>query len=310
MLRIRLGYREEQQQQAKEDRRIVGENDDTGQQGQMPEHQRTRHTWRRIVHGRERQRAEFASEQQGQHAGVEDHRNGRAPAEVAHHEADVPAPGVRDHQHRRGRVGRHHAADGNVHEQHAERSVFQAIADRLRVVAVAQDQRRQGHRRRFGDEGTEQRHQAQRDEEIGRALRHRQQARQQRHQAARHLQHGAARGHHHDREHEQRLGEVQPIDVVQGRRLALHRDKGTEQHHCPEAEYHLDFTEQVEDAGVRGFHMRQVIEEFGGERVQHGECEQPGTDPFHRHRRLPPSCEGRILASMPQLPAGSRRRSR
>ncbi len=60
-------------------------------------------------------------------------------------------------------------------------------------------------------------------------------AREQHHQVAREYQDRPAAGDYHDREHEHRLGEVEPLQVVDGRALAARTEEQQNEQHRPEA---------------------------------------------------------------------------
>ena len=122
-------------------------------------------------------------------------------------------------------------------------------------------QRGQRHRRRLGDQRAEQRHEREAEPGLGHVRAHRQPARRGSRPAARiAVEHRPRRGDHHDHEHEQRLGVLAGLGVLDRHAPAGDRGHRRHQHHGPEAEHHLDLAEQVEQAGVARMAVRQALE--------------------------------------------------
>ena len=156
---VGLRIADEEQQEAHEHRRMVGKSDDTDEEGE--------------VHGGDDERdfapfvglgldlpfpGDFPAEEPGQNARIEQDGHGEFPAKIHHHEGRIPLPLGSDHEYRRSSKVRHRSPDGDVDKQHADRRVFQAVAELMVEIGIAQQNRRQRHRRRFGDERAEQRH--------------------------------------------------------------------------------------------------------------------------------------------------------
>jgi hypothetical protein len=256
----------EQQEYRDEGRRVMGKEDDGQQEQQMAKHHRQRHTAVGRF-GRVLQAAQFTREQEGHADRIDQHRHGGLPADMGQHVAEVKAPGLGDHQHRRRGIGRERATDRDVDEQRAERGVLQRRGS-ARKDGVLHQQRGQGHRGRLGDEGAQQRHDRQRGEEEGHGTRQRNHPHDGLHGNRGRLQHGATAGDDHDREHEQRFGEVAAVEVGQRLAFAHHEGHHDHQDHGPEAKDDLDLGQQMPDAGMGRAGMRQVLEVLGREGVQ------------------------------------------
>jgi hypothetical protein len=96
------------------------------------------------------------------------------------------------------------------------------------------------------------------------------------------FEHRARGGHHHDHEHEQRLGVLARLHVLdRGGRAADQRHRDHQQH-GPETEHHLHFAQQVEQAGVPRMAPGQALEQLGGEGVRQRGGEQAGGDHLDR----------------------------
>ena len=130
------------------------------------------------------------------------------------HERHVPIPFARHHQHRRRGEMRQRAADGYVDKQQPQRGVGQLAADAPVEIPALEHERQQRHRRRFGDERTQQRPKEQRRDVKRHAFARRNQPRRQRDKPFRQLDHRARGGDHHDDENKLRFGEVEALDVV------------------------------------------------------------------------------------------------
>ncbi len=173
----------------------------------------------------------------------------RPPAEVPEHEGRAPAPRPRDHQDgRRGEMGQR-AANRHVHEEQPERGVLQSRA-RLQVVELAREEEgADRHRRRFGDERTDQ---GPDDQDRGPPR-----ARRSPSGVGHHSQGGFSeaddrprRRQRHDDDHEQGLGvNHEVIEVVLRRLPAGVADHRHQQHQGPEAEDDLDLAEKVQQLG-------------------------------------------------------------
>ena len=94
------------------------------------------------------------------------------------------------------------------------------------------------------------------------------------------MQNGLAGGHHHDGEDEHRLGEITLVQVVNRRVLSENDAHDDDQYHRPDAEHHLHFAEQMENAGMLGVPMRQPGEIARRKRMQDGANEQGGRHPL------------------------------
>lgn len=99
------------------------------------------------------------------------------------------------------------------------------------------------------------------------------------HQQAAGLQNRARARHHHDGEHEQRLGEVARLKVLQRVGLAGQGEHGHSQHHGPKPKHHLDFAQQVPHPGVARMLVGELLEVFGAEGVQYCQRKNAGCDP-------------------------------
>ncbi len=242
--------------------------------------------------------AKLLAEQHRDHRGVDEDRDRRAPPEGGDHERKVEAPLGGDHQHGRRRVGREHAADRHVDEQHTDGRVLQSLRNPLLEDRLAQQQRPQRHRRRLGDERAQQRDQRQRHEVGGHRAAKRDHRRHHAHPGAGHVQDRPARRDHHDREHEQRLGVVAAVEVLDARPDAVvHRDDDAKDQR-PEAEHAFHLGEQVPGARVRRVEVGESSEELGREGVDDRDGEEHRGDEFGDgymdgcHVFLSPSADG------------------
>ena len=104
-------------------------------------------------------RREFLAEDQEINGRVEQDCENGMGAECFEHEERGPVPAVRarDHQHRRSGEICQHATHADVHKEQAESGVFEGFARLEFVNFPAQEERGDGHRARFGDEGPQQR---------------------------------------------------------------------------------------------------------------------------------------------------------
>ena len=171
---------------------------------------------------------------------------------VRDHEGAVPAPGAGHHQHRRRGVRGERAADRDVDEQHAERAVLEpfgyagpeyrgASIRAARVIAAGSVIREPSS----GTSGQAEPAQATR---CAPAPARAAMPTQRRVPAVQHRP-GGGDDHHH--EHEQRLGVLARLGILDAPSLPpAMRGDGEHQHDGPEAEDDLDFAEQVEQAGM------------------------------------------------------------
>ena len=284
VVRRRSREAEEEQEAAEEQRRVVRVHDRPGHEEQMHHGNPRRHRRERRTRGGVdvlvgpidvrrrrplRQRRHFAAEQDVVEDVARHHRERRTPAEVPEHERRVPAPGARHHQDRRRREVRQRAADRDVHEQQAQRRVLQPRR-RLQIVELPrQQQRRDRHRPRLGHERPQQRCNGEDGEPPG-ARRAAAKIGELPQRRLRQVHDRPRRGQRHDHDHEHRLGVVHAVvDVVRGRRPPEPRRDGRQQHHRPQPEHDLDFTEEVQD-------LRRDA----------------------RRRLLPPRCQARLMAML------------
>ena len=183
---------------------------------------------------------------------------------------------------------RQRAADGHVDKQQPQRGVGQLAADAAVEIAALEQQRQQRHRRRLGDERSQQRPKEQRRDVKRHAFARRNQPRRQRDERLGQLDHRARGGDDHDDEHKLRFGEVQALDVFH--RVVerpLKRRDAEEQRRRPQPEHHFGFREEVQQ--VLAHRTRRVLvcpmrKPLHAERVQHRQSEQHRGQEFSRAR--------------------------
>ena len=135
---------------------MMGEQHHTGKQNEMHYHHRHRHLHFQRCDLRRRV-AQMLAKKESRDGGIEHHRGRSLPSEGGEHEGAVPLPGFRHHQHwRRRKIGQR-SSDGDVDEQNAKCEVLQSLRHPFLKDSRSQHQRRDRHRRRLGDERTEQR---------------------------------------------------------------------------------------------------------------------------------------------------------
>ena len=117
-------------------------------------------------------------------------------------------------------------------------------------IVRRQHQGGDGHRRRLGDQRSEQRDRGQASQAVATAPRHRQHAGEPIDGADDRHQDRPRGGHDHHHEDEQRLGVVARLRIGERLRAAGHRHHREDQHDGPEAEHDLDLAEQVEQPGM------------------------------------------------------------
>ena len=193
--------------------------------------------------------AQFLSKKEVVDAGGDDNTQGRFPTEVQEHEANVPAPDGRDHDDRRCGEVRQRSARGDIDEQQPNGGVLEFLAGAHLVELVGQQQRANGHRRRLGDQRTQQRPANQNSQPPG-LQRAAEQTGDLVQDLLAELQDGARGGQNHDDHHEHRLCVVRPVgDVVDRRVPAIESHDGPEEDHGPQAERGLDHPQKAEYPG-------------------------------------------------------------
>jgi hypothetical protein len=280
---VSLGKAEEQQEQAEEQHRMVGQQHHRGEEGQVDQGHQRRHAHRRLAFDRGVEWAQVGLQEEGDDAGVDQNGDQGAPAEVQQHVGAVPAPGSGHHQHRRRGIGGERPADRYVNEQHAQRPVLQPLGHTGAEHGGGQHQGRQRHRGRLRDERAGERHQGQAEPGLRDLGTDRHQSCKQAHQGTRGLQHRPRGGHHHHDEHEQRLGVVARLGVVDGGSGTLDQGHGQHQDEGPEAKHDLDLAQQVEQSGVAWIAVREHLEQVGGEGMEQGDDKQDQADLLDGH---------------------------
>src|SRR5688572_17416782 len=143
------------------------------------------------------------------------------------------------------------AADRDVDEQQTKRGISEFRGGKTVVEFFGEEQRRDGHRCRLGDEGTEQRTERENRKPPG-AYRMAADAGKKRHDRLRENKHRPACRDGHDDEDEKWLGEMETVEMVNRALPAVKEDHSEKKGDNPEAEHDFDLAEEMEHFGFEG----------------------------------------------------------